>query len=105
MGGSAALAGLIAICAPEKKAEQPRLANSQHAVLATDCAGTGAITWVNIMGASFGLMLPNRAVILGAVAAKDLLELAMQGGASDAFDAVWVGDSLLAKPCCNWWQC
>jgi alkanesulfonate monooxygenase SsuD/methylene tetrahydromethanopterin reductase-like flavin-dependent oxidoreductase (luciferase family) len=50
------------------------------------------------MRASFGLILPNRAVILGAVTARDLIELAEAGEASGAFDTVWVGDSLLAKP-------
>jgi alkanesulfonate monooxygenase SsuD/methylene tetrahydromethanopterin reductase-like flavin-dependent oxidoreductase (luciferase family) len=50
------------------------------------------------MGASFGLILPNRAVILGAVTARDLIELTVEGEASGAFDTVWVGDSLLAKP-------
>jgi alkanesulfonate monooxygenase SsuD/methylene tetrahydromethanopterin reductase-like flavin-dependent oxidoreductase (luciferase family) len=50
------------------------------------------------MGASFGLILPNRAVILGAVTVKDLLDLTEQGEASGVFDAIWVGDSLLAKP-------
>jgi alkanesulfonate monooxygenase SsuD/methylene tetrahydromethanopterin reductase-like flavin-dependent oxidoreductase (luciferase family) len=47
---------------------------------------------------SFGLILANRAVVLGAIPARDLLELARQAEASGAFDAVWVGDSLLAKP-------
>ncbi len=47
---------------------------------------------------SFGLILPNRAVILGAVTARDLIELAVQGEGSGAFDTIWVGDSLLAKP-------
>jgi alkanesulfonate monooxygenase SsuD/methylene tetrahydromethanopterin reductase-like flavin-dependent oxidoreductase (luciferase family) len=50
------------------------------------------------MAASFGLILPNRAVLLGAVTARELIELAVQGEASGAFDTVWVGDSLLAKP-------
>jgi alkanesulfonate monooxygenase SsuD/methylene tetrahydromethanopterin reductase-like flavin-dependent oxidoreductase (luciferase family) len=50
------------------------------------------------MAASFGLILPNRGVILGAVTARDLLELTVQGEASGAFDTIWVGDSLLAKP-------
>jgi alkanesulfonate monooxygenase SsuD/methylene tetrahydromethanopterin reductase-like flavin-dependent oxidoreductase (luciferase family) len=50
------------------------------------------------MGASFGLILPNRAVILGAVTVKDLLDLTEQGEASAVFDTIWVGDSLLAKP-------
>lgn len=48
--------------------------------------------------ASFGLTLANRGVIIGIVKAGDLLELAQEAEASGAFDAVWVGDSLLAKP-------
>jgi alkanesulfonate monooxygenase SsuD/methylene tetrahydromethanopterin reductase-like flavin-dependent oxidoreductase (luciferase family) len=48
--------------------------------------------------ASFGLTLANRGVIIGIVEAGDLIELAQEAEASGAFDAVWVGDSLLAKP-------
>jgi alkanesulfonate monooxygenase SsuD/methylene tetrahydromethanopterin reductase-like flavin-dependent oxidoreductase (luciferase family) len=48
--------------------------------------------------ASFGLTLPNRAVILGAVQVSDLMELTAAADSSGAFDTVWVGDSLLAKP-------
>ncbi len=48
--------------------------------------------------ASFGLTLPNRAVVLGAMQARDLLDLALAAEASPAFDTLWVGDSLLAKP-------
>jgi alkanesulfonate monooxygenase SsuD/methylene tetrahydromethanopterin reductase-like flavin-dependent oxidoreductase (luciferase family) len=47
---------------------------------------------------SFGLILPNRAVILGAVTVQDLLNLTAQGETSGVFDTIWVGDSLLAKP-------
>jgi len=47
---------------------------------------------------SFGLILANRAVVLGAVTARDLLDLAVHAERSGVFDAVWVGDSLLAKP-------
>ena len=47
---------------------------------------------------SFGLILANRAVVLGAVTAADLISIAQRGEASGAFDALWVGDSLLAKP-------
>ena len=47
---------------------------------------------------SFGLTLSNRAVVLGVVKASDLIELAVEAEASGAFDAVWAGDSLLAKP-------
>ncbi len=50
------------------------------------------------MTISFGLILPNRAVILGAITVRDLFDLATQGEASGAFDTIWVGDSLLAKP-------
>jgi alkanesulfonate monooxygenase SsuD/methylene tetrahydromethanopterin reductase-like flavin-dependent oxidoreductase (luciferase family) len=48
--------------------------------------------------ASFGLILANRAVVLGAIQARDLIELSQQAEASAVFDALWVGDSLLAKP-------
>src|SRR5262245_51507460 len=46
----------------------------------------------------FGLTLANRAVVLGAVKARDLLDLTVTAEESGVFDAVWVGDSLLAKP-------
>jgi len=48
--------------------------------------------------ASFGLTLANRGAIIGVVKVSDLIELAVEAEASGAFDAVWVGDSLLAKP-------
>jgi alkanesulfonate monooxygenase SsuD/methylene tetrahydromethanopterin reductase-like flavin-dependent oxidoreductase (luciferase family) len=48
--------------------------------------------------ASFGLTLPNRAVVLGAIGVRDLIELTVTAESSGAFDTVWVGDSLLAKP-------
>jgi len=47
---------------------------------------------------SFGLILANRAVVLGAVKVSDLVDLAVQAERSGLFDAVWAGDSLLAKP-------
>lgn len=47
---------------------------------------------------SLGLILANRAVVLGVIKARDLLDLAAAGEASGVFDALWVGDSLLAKP-------
>jgi alkanesulfonate monooxygenase SsuD/methylene tetrahydromethanopterin reductase-like flavin-dependent oxidoreductase (luciferase family) len=37
-------------------------------------------------------------VVLGAVTARDLLDIAVEAERSGVFDAVWVGDSLLAKP-------
>ncbi len=48
--------------------------------------------------ASFGLTLSNRAVVLGAVTVRDLVDLTVDAEASGAFDTVWAGDSLLAKP-------
>ena len=47
---------------------------------------------------SFGLILANRAVVLGAVKVADLVDLTAQAERSGFFDAVWAGDSLLAKP-------
>jgi alkanesulfonate monooxygenase SsuD/methylene tetrahydromethanopterin reductase-like flavin-dependent oxidoreductase (luciferase family) len=47
---------------------------------------------------SFGLILANRAVVLGALRARDLVDLTVRAEATGIFDAVWVGDSLLAKP-------
>jgi alkanesulfonate monooxygenase SsuD/methylene tetrahydromethanopterin reductase-like flavin-dependent oxidoreductase (luciferase family) len=47
---------------------------------------------------SLGLILPNRAVVLGAVTARDLIDLTTAAEGSGAFDTMWVGDSLLAKP-------
>jgi len=47
---------------------------------------------------SFGLILANRAVVLGAIKARDLLDLAGEAERSGVFDTVWVGDSLMAKP-------
>lgn len=48
--------------------------------------------------ASFGLTLANRGVIIGAVTVPQLFDMACRGEDSGVFDAVWVGDSLLAKP-------
>ena len=47
---------------------------------------------------SLGLILANRGVILGIVGARELLDQAVEAEASGAFDTLWVGDSLLAKP-------
>jgi alkanesulfonate monooxygenase SsuD/methylene tetrahydromethanopterin reductase-like flavin-dependent oxidoreductase (luciferase family) len=49
------------------------------------------------MGA-FGLTLPNRGVLLGAVAPDELLSLGEAADRSGAFQSLWVGDSILAKP-------
>ncbi|MGH7332625.1 MAG: LLM class flavin-dependent oxidoreductase [Candidatus Rokuibacteriota bacterium] len=50
------------------------------------------------MKASFGLTLANRAVVLGALPARDLIDLTVAAEEAGAFDTVWVGDSLVAKP-------
>ena len=52
----------------------------------------------NVNPESFGLVLPNRAVVLGAIRARDLVDLTTEAEAAGSFDAVWAGDSLLAKP-------
>lgn len=46
----------------------------------------------------YGLSLPNRGVLFGATSVEELLELSEQADASGAFDSIWVGDSLFAKP-------
>jgi alkanesulfonate monooxygenase SsuD/methylene tetrahydromethanopterin reductase-like flavin-dependent oxidoreductase (luciferase family) len=47
---------------------------------------------------SFGLVLPNRAVVLGTIRAQELVDLTRAAEAAGSFDAVWAGDSLIAKP-------
>ena len=47
-------------------------------------------------GASFGLTLANRGVIIGAI--KLMIFLKGRRAKSGVVDTVWVGDSLLAKP-------
>lgn len=47
---------------------------------------------------SFGLILANRAVVLGALTVRDLIDVAVNAEARGVFDTLWVGDSLLAKP-------
>jgi alkanesulfonate monooxygenase SsuD/methylene tetrahydromethanopterin reductase-like flavin-dependent oxidoreductase (luciferase family) len=47
---------------------------------------------------SFGIILGNRAVVLGALTVRDLLGIAVKAEEAAVFDTVWVGDSLLAKP-------
>lgn len=47
---------------------------------------------------SFGLILANRAVVLGKVTVRELIDLTVAAEAAGVFDTVWVGDSLLAKP-------
>ena len=45
-----------------------------------------------------GLLLPNQGVVFGATTVPELLELAERAEGSEAFDSLWVGDNLLAKP-------
>jgi alkanesulfonate monooxygenase SsuD/methylene tetrahydromethanopterin reductase-like flavin-dependent oxidoreductase (luciferase family) len=46
----------------------------------------------------FGLSLPNRGVLFGATSVEELLSLSERAEDSGAFDSIWVGDSLFAKP-------
>lgn len=45
-----------------------------------------------------GLSLPNRGVLFGATTLDELLDLAVAADRSEAFDSVWTGDGLIAKP-------
>lgn len=46
----------------------------------------------------FGLTLPNRGVIIGATTVPEMLDLAVKADENTAWDSVWVGDSIFAKP-------
>ncbi|MBV9169780.1 MAG: LLM class flavin-dependent oxidoreductase [Chloroflexi bacterium] len=46
----------------------------------------------------FGLTLPNRGVLFGVTTPELMLRMAETADASDVFQSVWVGDSLLGKP-------
>src|SRR5262245_30072213 len=46
---------------------------------------------------TFGLSLPNRAVLFG-VPFESLLEAAVRAEESGEFDSIWVGDNFLSKP-------
>ena len=46
----------------------------------------------------FGLTLSNRGVLLGLTQPSELLKMAEAAEASEVFDHVWVGDSIMAKP-------
>jgi len=47
---------------------------------------------------TFGLILSNRGVLLGATTADALLALGEAADSSPVFRSLWVGDSILAKP-------
>ena len=46
----------------------------------------------------FGLTLPNRGVLFGVTTPEQMLQMAQIADASEVFQSVWVGDSLLGKP-------
>lgn len=48
--------------------------------------------------AHFGLTLPNRGVLLGAITAQELLDLGERADQTGVFRSLYVGDSILAKP-------
>lgn len=45
-----------------------------------------------------GLLLPNQGVVFGAITLEELLNLAEEADGTGVFDAMFVGDNLLAKP-------
>jgi alkanesulfonate monooxygenase SsuD/methylene tetrahydromethanopterin reductase-like flavin-dependent oxidoreductase (luciferase family) len=47
---------------------------------------------------AIGLSLPNRGILFGAITVEEMLAMSEFADASEAFDSVWVGDSLFAKP-------
>ena len=49
-------------------------------------------------GVRFGLTLPNRGIITGATTVDEMLALAKKADDNIAWDSVWVGDSIFAKP-------
>ena len=46
----------------------------------------------------FGLTLPNRGVIIGATTVEEMIQMAEWADGESAWDSVWVGDSIFAKP-------
>jgi alkanesulfonate monooxygenase SsuD/methylene tetrahydromethanopterin reductase-like flavin-dependent oxidoreductase (luciferase family) len=48
--------------------------------------------------AKFGLLLTNRGVMIGATSTEEMLVMAKQVDEAEAWDSVWVGDSIFAKP-------
>lgn len=47
---------------------------------------------------SLGLSLPNRGVLFGAISVEEMLQMSEVADRSGAFDSLWVGDSIFAKP-------
>ena len=50
------------------------------------------------MTTKFGLTLSNRGIVTGSSTLEDMLTLARLADGDAAWDSIWVGDSLLAKP-------
>src|SRR5262250_1707434 len=48
--------------------------------------------------AEFGLTLANRGVVIGVTTVGQMLQMSEIADASNVYDWVWVGDSILAKP-------
>src|SRR5215467_6785988 len=48
--------------------------------------------------AEFGLTLANRGVVIGVTTVEQMLQMSEIADASNVYDWVWVGDSILAKP-------
>src|SRR5580698_7986565 len=46
----------------------------------------------------FGFTLPQRGVFFGIASWPEMLKLAQDAEGSGAFDSVWIGDSVMAKP-------
>ena len=46
----------------------------------------------------FGLTLSNRGILLGLTTPEEILQMAEAAESSEAFEHVWVGDSIMAKP-------
>jgi alkanesulfonate monooxygenase SsuD/methylene tetrahydromethanopterin reductase-like flavin-dependent oxidoreductase (luciferase family) len=50
------------------------------------------------MSVTFGLILPQRSILFGAMTARQMLDIAQQADREPLFDSLWVGDSLFSKP-------
>ncbi len=50
------------------------------------------------MATKFGLTLSNRGIVTGSSTLEDMFTLARQADANEAWESIWVGDSILAKP-------
>jgi alkanesulfonate monooxygenase SsuD/methylene tetrahydromethanopterin reductase-like flavin-dependent oxidoreductase (luciferase family) len=60
--------------------------------------GMMANTFPGKAGLHWGLSLPNRGILFGAISVRELLDLARAAEESGFFGSVWIGDSLLDRP-------